>query len=121
MTSTQLHRIALTTTDNIFDAGGVENSIARIARGLAPRGIEGDIVMLDAAGPGAFEVLGNSGVTELASPFEGVRLYRLAPWTGSERREQRWTDIHYALLTLAEQRRYDLMQAFYASSAGFLT
>ena len=28
-------RIAFTTTDNIFDAGGVENSIMRIARGLA--------------------------------------------------------------------------------------
>jgi len=121
MTAIQPHRIALTTTDNIFDAGGVENSITRIARGLAFRGIEVDIVMFDAAGQGAFEARGNSGVTELASPFEGVRLYRLASWTGSERREQRWTDIHYALLELAEQRRYDLMQAFYASSAGFPT
>ena len=121
MTSTQLHRIALTTTDNVFDAGGVENSIARIARGLASRGIEADIVMLDAAGQGVFEARGTSGVTELASPVEGVRLYRLASWTGSERSEQRWTDIHYALLELAEQRRYDLMQAFYASSAGFPT
>lgn len=121
MTSTQLHRIALTTSDNVFDAGGVENSIVRIARGLASRGIEVDVVMLDAAGRGAFEARGNSGVAELASPFEGVRLYRLASWTGSERREQRWTDIHYALLGLAEQRRYDLLQAFYASSAGFPT
>src|SRR5579859_1113377 len=121
MTNIQPHRIVLTTTDNIFDAGGVENSIARIARGLAFRGIEVDIVMLDTAVQGAFEARGNSGVTELASPFEGVRLYRLASWTGSERREQRWTDIHYALLELAEQRHYDLMQAFYASSAGFPT
>lgn len=121
MTNIQPHRIALTTTDNIFDAGGVENSIGRIARGLASRGIEVDIVMLDVAGQGAFEARGNSGVTELAPPFEGVRLYRLASWTGSERREQRWTDIHYTLIGLAEQRRYDLMQAFYASSAGFPT
>ncbi len=122
MTITQPRRIAITTTDNIFDAGGVENSIARIARGLAASwGIEVDIVMLDAFGQGAFEARGNSGIAEIESPFEGVRLYRLAPWTGSERREQRWTDIHYALLALAEQRRYDLMQAFYASSAGFPT
>jgi glycosyltransferase involved in cell wall biosynthesis len=122
LTNTEPHRIALTTTDNIFEAGGVENSIARIARGLAAScGIEVDIVMLDASGQGAFEARGNSGMTELASPFGGVRLYRLASWTGSERREQRWTDMHYALLELAEQRRYDLMQAFYASSAGFPT
>src|SRR5579871_6226529 len=121
MINIRLRRIALTTTDNIFDAGGVENSIARIARGLALRGIEVDIVMLDATGQGTFEARGNSGVGELASPFEGVQLYRLAPWTGGERREQRWTDIHYALLELVEQRRYDLLQAFYASSAGFPT
>ena len=122
MSSIQPYRIAMTTTDNIFDAGGVENSIARIARGLAAScGVEVDILMLDVAGQGAFEARGNSGVAWLASPFEGVRLYRLASWTGSERREQRWTDIHYALLELAEQRRYDLMQAFYASSAGFPT
>ncbi|HEY6542936.1 MAG TPA: glycosyltransferase [Ktedonobacteraceae bacterium] len=122
MTNIQPHRIAMTTTDNIFDAGGVENSIARIARGLvASCGIEVDIVMLDASGQGAFEARGNSGITGLESPFEGVRLYRLASWTGSERREQHWTDIHYALLELAKQRRYDLLQAFYASSAGFPT
>ncbi len=121
MIDNRLQRIALTTTDNIFDAGGVENSIGRIARGLALRGIEVDIVMLDVDGQGAFEVRGSSGMTELASPFEGVRLYRVASWTGSERHEQRWTDIHYALLELAERRRYDLMQAFYASSAGFPT
>ena len=121
MINIQFHRIAITTTDNIFDAGGVENSIARIARGLAFRGIEVDVVKLDAFGQGEFEVRGSSGMTEIASPFEGVRLYRLASWTGSKRHEQRWTDIHYALLELAEQRRYDLMQAFYASSAGFPT
>lgn len=122
MTTNLPHRIAITTTDNIFDAGGVENSIARIARGLATScGIEVDIVMLDASGQGAFEIQGNSGIAKLASPFAGVRLYRLAAWTGSERIEQRWTDMHYALLALAEQRRYDLMQAFYASSAGFPT
>src|SRR5579859_5406651 len=121
MTNIQPHRIVLTTTDNIFDAGGVENSITRIARGLAFRGIEVDIVMFDTAVQGAFEARGNSGIAELAPPFAGVRLYRLAAWAGSARSEQRWTDIHYALLALAEQRRYDLMQAFYASSTGFPT
>ena len=121
MVSIQPQRIAMTTTDNVFNAGGVENSIVRIARGLALRGVEVDIVMLDALGQGAFEARGDSGITRLDSPLERVRLYQMASWTGSERREQRWTDIHYALLELTEQRGYDLMQAFYASSAGFPT
>ena len=122
MTSIQLQRIALTTTDNIFDAGGVENSIARIARGLAAtHGIEVDILMFDALAQTPFSSWGSNGITRLNSPFEGVSLYRLAPWTGSERHEQHWTDIHYSLLELVEQRRYALMQAFYATSAGFPT
>ncbi|HKV59978.1 MAG TPA: glycosyltransferase family 4 protein [Ktedonobacteraceae bacterium] len=117
-----LRRIAMTTTDNIFDAGGVENSIARIARGVAATyGIAVDILMFDASAHTAFKPEGSNGITRLESPFEGVTLYRLTPWTSSERREQRWTDIHYALLELAEQRRYDLMQAFYATVAGFPT
>ncbi len=122
MSTTQLQRIAMTTSDNIFDAGGVENSIARIARGMAAtHGVEVDILMLDAFQQSAFNPRGGNGITQLKSPFEGVRLYRLSPWTGSERREQRWTDIHYALIELAEQRSYDLMQAFYATVAGFPT
>ncbi len=115
-------RIAMTTSDNVFDAGGVENSIARIARGMAASyGIEVDILMLDASVQSAFKLQGGNGITRLEGPFEGVGLYRLAAWTGGERREQRWTDIHYALLELAERRGYDLMQAFYATVAGFPT
>ncbi|HEU0000011.1 MAG TPA: glycosyltransferase, partial [Ktedonobacteraceae bacterium] len=122
MPDTQLQHIALTTTDNIFDAGGVENSIARIARGMASTyNIQVDILMFNASAHTKFRPEGNNGITQLESPFEGVTLYRLTPWTGSERREQRWTDMHYALLELAQQRRYDLMQAFYATSAGFPT
>ena len=122
LTSTQPQRIAFTTTDNIFDAGGVENSIARIARGMAATyGIEVDILMLDATAQTPFSSQGSNGITQIKSPFEGVSLYRLTHWTGGERGEQHWTDIHYALLELAEQRRYQLMQAFYASSAGFPT
>jgi glycosyltransferase involved in cell wall biosynthesis len=122
MPDTQPRRIALTTADNIFDAGGVENSIARIARGLAATyGIEVDILMLDAFEQSAFKPGGCNGITQLESPFAGVSLYRLRPWTGSERHDQCWTDIHYAMLELAEQRRYDLMQAFYATVTGFPT
>src|SRR5712691_3751884 len=104
------------TSDNIFEAGGVENSIARIARGMAETyGVEVDILMLDAFEQSAFKPQGGNGITRLEAPFAGVRLYRLASWTGSERHEQRWTDIHYALIEQAEQRGYDLMQAFYAT------
>src|ERR1700680_2168034 len=113
-------RIALTTTDSIFDAGGVENSIVRIARGMASvYGIQVDILMLRASEQTVFNPHGSNGITQLASPFEGVSFYRLSPWTGGEQRQQQWTDIHYALLELSEQRRYDLMQAFYATEAGF--
>jgi len=80
-------RIAMTTSDNIFDAGGVENSIARIARGMAASyGIEVDILMLDASVQSAFKLQGGNGITRLEAPFEGVGLYRLASWTGGERR-----------------------------------
>jgi glycosyltransferase involved in cell wall biosynthesis len=122
LSSTYPRRIAMTTSDNIFDAGGVENSIARIARGMAVTyGVEVDILMLDAFEQSAFKPRGENGITRLDSPFDGVKLYRLASWTGSERHEQRWTDIHYALTELAEQRRYDILQAFYATVAGFPT
>lgn len=122
------HRIAFMTSDNIFESGGVENSIARIARGLASRGIEVDIVRLHAAGRGEFRPGGGSGITRLLPLMEGLGVYELAPWTGGEageagevQPEQQWAEIQYALLELARERRYDLLQAFYASVAGFPT
>ena len=122
MDNTKPQRIALTTSDNVFDAGGVENSLVRIARGLASTyGMQVDIIMLNAFGQTAFKAAGNNGITQLVSPFEGVSLYQITSWTGSEQHEQRWIDIHYALLALAEQRCYDLMQAFYVTIAGFPT
>jgi L-malate glycosyltransferase len=114
-------RIALTTTDDIYDTGGVENSIMRIARGLVAQGIEVDVLMLRSAGQTAFHPGGDNGMSRLPSAIDGLSLYRLTPWTGSEQPEQRWTEMHYALLELARERRYALMQAFYASVAGFPT
>ena len=115
-------RIAFTTTDNVFDAGGVENSIMRIARGLAANyGIQVDILMLDSAGQAAFKSHGDNGVTQIDAPFERVSIFRLTSWTGNTRHEQQWIEIHYALLELAREREYDLMQAFYASTSGFPT
>ena len=111
----------MTTTDNVFDTGGVENSIMRIARGLVGRGIQVDILMLRSSELTEFQVSGKNGITRLPSMVDGLALYRLTPWTGSEQPEQRWAEIHYALLELARERRYDLVQAFYASVAGFPT
>ncbi len=48
-------------------------------------------------------------------------MYKLTPWTGGSSAAQHWVDIHYALLELARERQYDLMQAFYASITGFPT
>ena len=114
-------RIALTTNDDVYDAGGVENSIMRIARGLVERGLEVDILMLHPAEQAEFQAGGDNGITRLPSTRDGPALYRLASWTGSEQSEQRWAEVHYALLELAHERHYDLMQAFYASVAGFPT
>ena len=114
--------IAFTTTDNIYDAGGVENSIMRIARGLAANyAIQVDILMLDSAGQTTFKPRGDNGVTQLDAPFERISIFRLTSWTGNTRHEQQWIEMHYALLELAREREYDLMQAFYASTAGFPT
>lgn len=114
-------RIALTTTDDVDDAGGVENSIMRIARGLIARGVEVDILMLRLDEQSALREGGKNGITRLPLAHDGLALYRLVPWTGSGQAEQRWTEMHYALLELASERRYDLLQAFYASVAGFPT
>jgi glycosyltransferase involved in cell wall biosynthesis len=48
-------------------------------------------------------------------------MYKLTSWTGGSNASQHWVDVHYALLELARERRYDLMQAFYASITGFPT
>lgn len=113
--------IALTTTDNIFDAGGVENSVMRIARGLVERGMQVDILMLRDDEVTPFRSEGGNGITPVHSPLDGLSLYRITPWLGSSLHEQRWIEMHYALLELARERRYQLMQAFYATVAGFPT
>jgi glycosyltransferase involved in cell wall biosynthesis len=93
----------------------------RIARGLVAYDIEVDVLMLRLEEQSEFRADGKNGITRLPSGYDGLALYRLTPWTGSEQPEQRWTEMHYVLLELASERRYDLMQAFYASVAGFPT
>ena len=114
-------RIAFTTTDNIFDAGGVENSVMRIARGLVERGMQVDILMFRHDELTVFDANGGNGVTPVPSPLQGLSLFRITPWLGSSLHEQGWIEMHYALLELARERRYQLMQAFYATVAGFPT
>ena len=114
-------RIAFTTTDNVFDAGGVENSILRIARGLVDRGMQVDILMLRDDEVTPFRPEGGNGITPVPSSLDGLSLYRITPWIGIEQHEQRWIEMHYALLEIARERHYELMQAFYATSAGFPT
>ena len=115
-------RIALTTGDNIFEAGGVGNSIVRLARGLSTAGnVQADIVMLDVSGQTEFNPHGRNGITQLDQHVDNVTMFRLSPWTGGTKTAQHWVDIHYALLELSVERRYDLLHAFYASIAGFPT
>jgi glycosyltransferase involved in cell wall biosynthesis len=115
-------RIALTTCDDIFDAGGVSTSIIRIARGLSTNyNAQVDILMLNSDQHTEFNPRGRNGLTQLDQSIDNITMYKLTPWTGGSSAAQHWVDIHYALLELARERRYDLLQAFYASFTGFPT
>lgn len=115
-------RIALITCDDIFDAGGVSTSITRIARGLSTRyHAQVDILMLNAKQTIEFNPRGTNGIMKLDQRLDNVTIYKLGSWTGGSNEAQHWVDVHYALLELAKERRYDLMQAFYASITGFPT
>ncbi len=80
-----------------------------------------DILMLRDDEMTPFRPEGGNGITPLPSLLDGLSLYRITPWIGSELHGQRWIEMHYALLELARVRRYELMQAFYATIAGFPT
>ena len=115
-------RLALTTCDNIFDAGGVSTSITRIARGLSTNyNAQIDILMLHSDQHAEFNPHGRNGVIKLDQHLDNVTMYKLTSWTGGSSAAQHWVDVHYALLELARERRYDLMHAFYASITGFPT
>ncbi len=115
-------RIALTTCDDVFEAGGVGTSIVRLARGLSTAGnVQADIIMLDVSGRTAFNPRGRNGITQLDRQVDNVTMFRLSPWTGGTKTAQHWVDIHYALLELCAERRYNMLHAFYASIAGFPT
>src|SRR6266704_3247437 len=115
-------RLSLTTCDDIFDAGGVSTSIIRIARGLSTNyNAQVDILMLHSDQHAEFNPLGRNGIIKLDQRLDNVTMYKLTPWTGGSSAAQHSVDIHYALLELARERQYDLMQAFYASITGFPT
>ncbi len=120
MHDTHLLHIALITCDDILEAGGVGTSIVRIARGLSARyNMQVDILMLNSSNRAEFNPHGRNGIIQLDQRIEDVTLFKLASWTGGTSQAQRWVDMHYALLELAQKRQYDLMQAFYASITGF--
>jgi len=115
-------RVALTTCDNIFDPGGVSTSITRIALGLSTHyNTQVDVLMLNSDKHAEFNPHGKNGIIQLDQLIDNVSVYKLAPWTGGTSQAQHWVDMHYALLELARERQYDLMQAFYASITGFPT
>jgi len=115
-------RIALTTCDDIFAAGGVSTSISRIARGLSTNyNAQVDILMLNSNQHVEFNPRGRNGIIKLDQRLDNVTVYKLTSWTGGSSAAQHWVDVHYALLELARERRYDLMQAFYVSLTAFPT
>jgi glycosyltransferase involved in cell wall biosynthesis len=122
MNNTHTLHIALTTCDNIFDLGGVSTSIIRIARGLSTHyNTRIDIIMLNTNQYTEFNPRGKNGITQLDQRIDKVTVFDIAPWTGGTSEAQHRVDMHYALLELARERQYHLMQAFYASITGFPT
>ncbi len=120
MNNTNPLHIALTTCDDIFEAGGVSTSITRIARGLSTHyNALVDIIMLKDKQHTDFNPTGRNGIIKSDQRLDNVTLYKLTSWTGGSNPAQQWVDVHYALLELASERHYDLMQAFYASITGF--
>jgi glycosyltransferase involved in cell wall biosynthesis len=119
--SHHLH-IALTTCDNIFDLGGVSTSTTRIARGLSTHyNAQVDILMLNEDQRAEFNPHGKNGIIQLDQRIDNITIFKIAPWTGGASQAQQQVDMHYALLELAWERQYNLMQAFYASITGFPT
>ncbi|MGZ3609566.1 MAG: glycosyltransferase family 4 protein [Ktedonobacteraceae bacterium] len=115
-------RIAFITCDDIFDAGGVSTSVTRIARGLSTNyNARVDIIMLNSNQYAEFNPRGRNGITRLDQHLDNFTIYKLTSWTGGSSAAQHWVDVHNALLELAGERRYNLMQAFYASLTGFPT
>src|SRR3989442_973533 len=102
MNNTHPLQIALTTCDDIFEAGGVGTSIVRIARGLSTHyNAQIDILMLDAGQRAEFNPRGRNGIIQLDQRIDNVTLYKIAPWTGGTSQAQQLVDMHYALLELA--------------------
>src|SRR6266852_2790143 len=122
MYNTKTLHIALTTCDNIFDPGGVSTSITRIARGLSTHyNIRIDIIMLNTKQHTEYNPRGKNGIIQLDQHIDKVTVFNITPWTGGTSEAQHRVDMHYALLELARERQYHLMQAFYASITGFPT
>jgi glycosyltransferase involved in cell wall biosynthesis len=122
MNNTHPLHIALTTCDNIFNPGGVSTSITRIARGLSTHyNTRIDIIMLNTKQETEFNPRGKNGIIQLEQRTDNVTVFNITPWTGGSSAAQHWVDVHYALLELARERQYHLMQAFYASITGFPT
>ena len=122
MNNTHTLHIAFTTCDNIFDSGGVSTSITRIARGLSTYyNTRIDIIMLNTKQQTEFNPRGKNGITQLDQRIDKMTVFNIAPWTSGTSEAQHLVDMHYALLELARERQYHLMQAFYASITGFPT
>lgn len=95
--------------DNVFEAGGVGNSIVRLARGLCTAGnVQADIIMFDVSEQAEFNPHGRNGITQRDQQVDSVTIFRLSPWTGGTKTAQHWVDMHYALLELSEERQYDI-------------
>src|SRR5438034_6290780 len=88
-------RIALTTCDDIFDAGGVSTSITRLARGLSTHhNAQVDILILNPDQHATFNPRGKNGIIQLEQHIDDITIYNIAPWTGGTSEAQHWVDMH---------------------------
>ncbi|NUP53357.1 MAG: glycosyltransferase [Catenulispora sp.] len=111
-------RIALVVTGDVANAGGVESSTQRIARGLARHGrFAVDLVMLRPD-------LGRHYDEDFYSPTpisdtDGVRTYELPALSTTAFPAERAFHAHLGLVDLLRRERHLLVHGLYASTAGF--
>lgn len=111
-------RIALVVTGDVANAGGVESSTQRIARGLARHGrFAVDLVMLRPD-------LGRHYDQDFYSPTpigetDGVRVYELPALSTTAFPAERAFHAHLGLVDFLRRERHRLVHGLYASTAGF--
>ncbi|RJQ69953.1 glycosyltransferase family 4 protein [Pseudonocardiaceae bacterium YIM PH 21723] len=114
-------RIGIVAKGNVFGYGGVERSVVRIAQGLQATGrYQVDVIELR---PDLRADLASGGMFDFEPRVlpGGVSLFQIRAWCTSPTASERDFAVFQALVELGRRRGYELLNGFYASTAGFYT